>query len=108
MCSRSLLSTSLADNAEFLCDLIGYDKFLSANSGVEACEAAVKLVRKWGHTVKGVPDNTCSIVMMNNNFWGRSIAASGACSDPSRGQNFGPHTPGFHMVPYNDVAALEA
>lgn len=46
--------------------------------------------------------------MMNNNFWGRSITASGACTDPSRGDNFGPHTPGFHMVPFDDIGALEA
>jgi len=46
--------------------------------------------------------------MANNNFWGRSITASGACSDPTRGDNFGPHTPGFHLVPFNDIAALEA
>lgn len=108
MCSRSLLSAQLADTAEFLCDYLGFDKFLSASSGVEACEAAVKLARKWGHTRKGVPQNTASIVMANNNFWGRSITASGACTDHSRGENFGPHTPGFHMVPYNDVGALEA
>lgn len=87
---------------------MGFDKFLSCNSGVEACEAAVKLSRKWAYTVKGVPTNQASVVMMNNNFWGRSISASGACSDPSRGENFGPHTPGFHMVQYDDIAALEA
>lgn len=46
--------------------------------------------------------------MMNNNFWGRSITASGACTDPSRGANFGPHTPGFHFVPFDDISALEA
>lgn len=87
---------------------MGYDKFLSCNTGVEACEAAVKLARKWGHTVKGSPQNTATIVMANNNFWGRSITASGACSDPTRGENFGPHTPGFSLVPYNDTSALEA
>lgn len=108
MCSRSLLSSQLADTAEFLCDYLGFEKFLSCSSGVEACEAAVKLSRKWGYVVKGVPANTASVVMANNCFWGRSITASGACSDASRGENFGPHTPGFHLVPYNDTQALEA
>ena len=57
MCTRSLLSAQLADTSEFLCDMMGFDKFLSANSGVEAGEAAVKLARKWGYTKKGIPAN---------------------------------------------------
>lgn len=58
---------------------------LSCSSGVEAGEAAVKLTRKWGYTVKGVEHDKASIIMANNNFWGRSVTASGSCSDPSRG-----------------------
>lgn len=88
--------------------MLGYDKMLACSSGVEGGEAAIKLTRKWAHTVKGVPDNTASIVMATNNFWGRSIAACSSSSDPLRGENFGPFTPGFHLVEYNDVGALEA
>jgi len=82
MTSRSLLNTSLPVTAEYICNLLGYDKYLPASSGVEACEAAVKLARKWGYTVKGVEEDRANIIMANGCFWGRSITASGACSDP--------------------------
>lgn len=107
MTSRSLMNTSLPVTAEYVCNLLGYDKFLPASSGVEACEAAVKLARKWGYTVKEVEENSANIILANDCFWGRSITASGNCSDPARYTNFGPHTPGFSLVPYNDVAAVK-
>lgn len=106
--SRAFLNTHLGPFSEYLCNLLGYDKFLPSSSGVEACESACKLARRWGYVVKGVEHDKASIIMMNNNFWGRSITASGACDDETRYQNFGPFTPGFPLVAYNDVDAVEA
>lgn len=80
---------------------------LPMNSGVEACETACKIARKWGYVKKGIPDNQARIVVMEGNFWGRTITASGACDDPSRYTNFGPFTPGFDLCPYDDAKALE-
>jgi len=89
--------------AEYICNLLGYDKFLPSSGGVEACESACKLARRWGYVVKGVEHDKASIIMMNNNFWGRSITASGASNDFSRCNNFGPFTPGFPLIDYNNV-----
>ncbi len=86
---------------------MNYDQYFAASSGVEACESAVKLARKWGYCVKGIEDNQASIILANNNFWGRSITASGASSDPMRGKHFGPHTPGFHLIDFNCLDSLE-
>ena len=102
------MNKELPELAEYLCNLLGYDKFLPMSSGVEACEAATRLARKWGYVVKGVPTNTANIIIANGCFWGRSITASGNCSDPVRYTNFGPHTPGFTLVDYDDPAAVEA
>jgi ornithine--oxo-acid transaminase len=90
-----------------LCTLLGYDKFLPSSTCVEACESACKVARRWGSTVKGVEHDKASIVMMKNNFWGRSITASGGCDDPQRYTNFGPFTPGFPLVSYNNVEEIE-
>jgi ornithine--oxo-acid transaminase len=67
-----------------LCELLGYDKFLPSSSGVEACESACKLARRWGYVVKGVEKDKASILMMNGCFWGRSIAACSGSDDYSR------------------------
>ena len=91
-----------------LCDLLGYEKFLPSSTGVEACESACKLARRWGYVVKGVEHDKASIVMAKGCFWGRSITASGGCDDPSRYDNFGPFTPGFPLVDYNNLPQLEA
>lgn len=91
-----------------ICDLLGYEKFLPSSSGVEACESACKLARRWGYVIKGVEHDKASIIMAKGCFWGRSITASGGSDDPSRYTNFGPFTPGFPLVPYNDVEAVEA
>jgi len=93
--------------SNYLCELLGYDKFLPSSTGVEACESACKLARRWGYVVKGVEHDKASIVMANGCFWGRSITASGGCDDPQRYNNFGPFTPGFPLVPYDDVDAIE-
>jgi ornithine--oxo-acid transaminase len=101
------LNTHLGPFSEYICALLGYDKFMPMNSGAEACESACKIARRWGYVVKGVEHDKASIIMMKNNFWGRSITGSGACDDPIRYTNFGPFTPGFPLVAYNDVEAVE-
>jgi ornithine--oxo-acid transaminase len=92
---------------EYLTNLLGYDKFLPMNSGAEAGETAVKLARRWGYVNKGIPDNQAKVAVMEGNFWGRTITASGACDDPSRYEKFGPFTPGFPLVPFNDTASIK-
>lgn len=79
------------------------DKFLPSSSGVEACESACKVARKWGYVKKGVEENMASIVVANGCFWGRSITACSGSDDPTRYENFGPYTPGFPLVDYNDL-----
>jgi ornithine--oxo-acid transaminase len=103
LCSRSLNQAVLPETAEYVCKLLGYDKFLPQNGGCEAVEAACKVARRWGYVVKGVPDDTANILGMNDAFWGRSIAASGSCGVPDRIYKFGPATPGFSTVDYNDA-----
>ena len=106
--SRAYYNVELGKFGEFICNLTGYDKFLPANGGCEGCESAVKFARRWGYVVKKVPDHQASVIMARNNFWGRSITASGACDDPIRYNAFGPFTPGFPLVDYNDLNAIEA
>merc|ERR1719408_337807 len=77
------------------------------NSGVEAGETAVKLARRWGYRVKKVESNKAKVLFMNENFWGRSIAAVSSSSDPDCFQDFGPFTPGFELVDYNSPSKLE-
>lgn len=77
------------------------------NSGVEAGETAVKLARKWAYERKGVSENAAKVVFAKNNFWGRSLAAVSSSTDPLSYRNYGPYMPGFEIVPYNDLAALE-
>lgn len=97
----------MGDTCEYLCKALGYDKFLPMNAGVEAAETAVKLARRWGYVKKGIPKDKAECVVMEGNFWGRSITASGACDDPARYEGFGPFTPGFPLVPFNDLAAIK-
>lgn len=92
--------------AEYLTKLLGYDKLLPMNSGVEATETACKIARKWGYEKKGIPDNQAKILMANGCFWGRTITASGGSDDPTRKHHFGPFTPGFPLVNYDDVEAI--
>lgn len=94
--------------SSYICELLGYDKFLPSSGGVEACESACKIARRWGYEVKGVEPDKASILMANGCFWGRSITGCSGSDDISRTHNFGPFTPGFPLVPYNDVDAIEA
>lgn len=105
--SRAFHNNRLGEFEAFLCHTFGYERVLPMNSGVEACETAVKLARKWGYEVKGVEENHAKIVFAEGNFWGRSIAAISASTDPLSYTNFGPYVPGFITVPYNNLEQLE-
>ena len=108
MTSRAFHNTALGDFADYLTDLIGYDKLIPMNTGCEADETACKMARRWGYRVKGIPHDKANILFPTGNFWGRSITASGACDDPSRYTDFGPFTDGFELFPYDDVEGLRA
>lgn len=105
--SRAFHSDTLSEYAEFVTKLFKYEMLLPMNTGVEAAESAVKLSRKWGYKVKKIPQNKAKVIFCNDNFWGRSIAAVSASTDPTAYENYGPFVPGFVTIPYNDVAALE-
>jgi ornithine--oxo-acid transaminase len=107
MTSRVFHNENSGKYAQFMHDTFGYDKVLPMNSGVEADESAIKIARKWGYTVKGITDNQAKVLLPNGVFWGRSITASGACDDPKRYNNFGPFTPGFELIDYDDLEALD-
>ncbi len=91
-----------------LCELSGMDRALPMNTGVEAVETAIKAMRKWGYEVKGIPADQAEIIVCANNFHGRTTTVVGFSSDPVAREGFGPATPGFVTIPYNDTGALEA
>lgn len=105
--SRAFHNNQLGLAEQKLAKKFGYDKVLFMNTGVEAGESAIKLTRKWGYEVKGIPNNQAQIVVAEGNFWGRTIAAISASSDPQSFTNFGPFLAGFIKIPYNNVEALE-
>ncbi len=105
--SRAFYNDVLGKYEKFICEFFGYDKVLPMNSGVEACETAVKLCRKWAYNVKGIAENQAKIIFVEGNFWGRSLAAISASTDPSSYKGFGPFMPGYEIIPYNDLKALE-
>ena len=104
--SRAFHNDALGEFEAKVAQLFGYDRVLPMNTGVEACETAVKLCRKWAYEVKGVPGNRAKIIVAKNNFWGRSIAAISASTDPASFTNFGPFVPGFLPIDYNSLPAL--
>ncbi|HNB48318.1 MAG TPA: ornithine--oxo-acid transaminase [Chitinophagales bacterium] len=106
--SRAFHNNLLGVYAEYITTLLGYDKVLPMNTGVEAAETAFKLARRWGYDVKGIEKNKAIIIVCENNFWGRSVAAISSSTDPSSYGGFGPYVPGIVKIPYNDIAALEA
>lgn len=106
--SRAFYNDKLGPYAKYITELFGYDRVLPMNTGVEAGETAVKLARKWGYQVKGVEPNKARVIFAKANFWGRTMAAISSSTDPSSYTNFGPYMPGFDLVPYNDLNALEA
>ncbi len=104
--SRAFHNDQLGITEKKLAEKFGYEKVLLMNTGVEAGESAIKLARKWAYEVKGIPSNQAQIIVAEGNFWGRTIAAISSSTDPSSYTNFGPFTPGFIKVPYNDLTAL--
>jgi len=106
--SRAFRNDQLAPFYEELCALTGSHKVLPMNSGAEAVESAIKVARKWGYEVKGVPDGQAEIIVAADNFHGRTVAIVGFSTDPQSRGGFGPFAPGFQVVPYGDAEALEA
>ncbi len=105
--SRAFYNNVLGEWEEYVTKLFGYDKVLPMNSGAEADETALKLTRKWAYKVKGIPRNEARIVVCNGNFHGRTITIISMSSDPDAYNDYGPYTPGFVNIPYNDIEALE-
>ncbi|KAF4084746.1 hypothetical protein AMELA_G00109490 [Ameiurus melas] len=105
--SRAFYNDVLGEYEEYITSLFGYNKVLPMNTGVEGGETACKLARKWAYSVKGVPQYQAKIVFAEGNFWGRTMAAISSSTDPSSYEGFGPFMPGFELVPYNDIPALE-
>jgi ornithine--oxo-acid transaminase len=105
--SRAFYNDVLGVYEEYITKLFGYDKILPMNTGVEGGETACKLARKWGYTVKKIPDNQAKIVFVEGNFWGRTMSAISSSTDPSSYAGFGPFMPGFVIIPYNDLKALD-
>ena len=107
LCSRAFYNSQLGEYEKFITDFFGYDKVLPMNTGVEGGETAVKLARRWAYDVKGVKENQAKIVFAKGNFWGRTLAAISSSNDPSSYKGFGPYMPGYELVDYNDLTALE-
>lgn len=105
--SRAFYNNVLGEYANYITAYFGYDKVLPMNTGVEAGETAVKLARRWGYVNKGITENKAKIIFAKHNFWGRTLAAISSSTDPLSYKGFGPFMPGFELVPYNDLAALE-
>ncbi|GGR82897.1 MULTISPECIES: ornithine--oxo-acid transaminase [Streptomyces] len=106
--SRAFHNDRLAEFAERLAELTGMDMVLPMNTGAEAVESGIKVARKWAYDVKGVPEGRATIVVAAENFHGRTTTIVGFSTDETARAGFGPFTPGFKVVPYNDLAALEA
>lgn len=105
--SRAFYNDCLAPYEKYVTEYFGYDKVLPMNTGAEADETALKLARRWGYKVKGIPENEAIIVCCEGNFHGRTISIVSMSTDPDSYGQFGPFTPGFIKIPYNDVSALE-
>lgn len=105
--SRAFYNNVLGEYEEYVTKYFGYDKVLPMNTGAEADETALKLCRKWAYKVKGIKDNEAKIIVCNDNFHGRTITVVSMSTDPDSYGGFGPFTPGFVKIPYNNIAALE-
>ena len=105
--SRAFHNNLLGEYEKYITHYFGYDKVLPMNTGVEGGETAIKLARRWGYAVKGIPENQAKILFAEGNFWGRTLAAISSSTDPSSYKGFGPYMPGFGIIPYNDLQALE-
>jgi ornithine--oxo-acid transaminase len=105
--SRAFYNDVLGPYEKFATEFFGYDRILPMNSGVEGGETAVKLCRKWAYKVKGVPRYKAKILFVTGNFWGRTLAAISSSTDASSTADYGPFMPGYEVIPYNDLGALE-
>ena len=105
--SRAFHNNLLGEYEKYITEYFGYDKVLPMNTGVEGGETAIKLARRWGYNVKGIAENKAKIIFAEGNFWGRTLAAISSSTDPSSFKGFGPYMPGFGLVPYNNLVALE-
>ena len=105
--SRAFYNNVLGDWEEYMTKLFGYDRMLPMNSGAEADETALKLIRKWAYKVKGIPANEAKIIVCDGNFHGRTITIISMSSDPDAYNDYGPYTPGFVHIPYNNIEKLE-
>lgn len=105
--SRAFHNNLLGEYEKFITEYFGYDKVLPMNTGVEAVETAIKLCRKWAYEVKGIEEGKAKIIVCEGNFHGRTTTVISFSSDASATKNFGPYTPGFSVIPYNDIPALE-
>ena len=105
--SRAFHNDILGQYEKFITDLFGYDKVLPMNTGVEGGETANKLARKWGYMKKGITENKARIIFAKGNFWGRTLAAISSSDDPTSYKGFGPYMPGYDLIPYNNLDALE-
>ncbi len=105
--SRAFHNNILGEYEKYITKLFGYDKVLPMNTGVEGGETANKLARKWGYLKKGIEENKARIIFARGNFWGRTLAAISSSDDPSSYKGFGPYMPGYDLIAYNDLNALE-
>ena len=105
--SRAFHNDVLGQYEKYVTALFGYDKVLPMNTGVEGGETANKLARKWGYQKKGIEENKARIIFAKGNFWGRTFAAMSSSDDPSSYEGFGPYMPGYDLIPYNNLDALE-
>ena len=105
--SRAFHNNILGSYEQYITNLFGYDKVLPMNTGVEGGETANKLARKWGYLKKGIKEDKARIIFANGNFWGRTLAAISSSDDPSSYKGFGPYMPGYSLIPYNNLDALE-
>jgi ornithine--oxo-acid transaminase len=106
--SRAFYNDSLGVYEKMVTSYFGFDKVLPMNTGAEAVETAIKLARKWGYEKRGIPENQAIIIVCDNNFHGRTTTIISFSNDPDANKNFGPFTPGFVRIPYDDITALEA
>ncbi|MGX5819112.1 ornithine--oxo-acid transaminase [Chitinophaga lutea] len=105
--SRAFHSELLAEYAAYVTRYFGFDKVLPVNTGVEAVETALKLCRRWGYAVKGIPENKARVIVCAGNFHGRTLNVISFSTDPSATGGFGPYMPGYEIIPFNDLPALE-
>jgi len=106
--SRAFYNDCLGPYEKFVTEFFGYQRVLPMNTGVEGGETAVKICRKWGYQKKKIPTEKARVVFAKGNFWGRTISAISTSTDPTSRDEFGPYTPGFDLIPYNDLGAAAA